>query len=196
MNTTHTAIRISASDSNALTEAKKVIQAGGIIIYPTDTVYGFGVDATNKTAIKNLNKIKKRTGPLSIIVSNMKMAFSISNLSQKQETLLSIKLGGANTIIVPLIPGFVHPLISGDDNTVGIRIPQHSFGTDLVSILGKPITTTSVNISGRPPLNNSEKIMDVFGHFVDLFIDEGDLLSSKGSKILKLEEEHFTVIRK
>ena len=196
MNTTHTAIRISASDSNALTEAIKVIQAGGIIIYPTDTVYGFGVDATNKIAINNLNKIKKRTGPLSIIVSNMKMAFSISNLSQRQKALLSIKLIEPHTIIVPLKPGFVHPLISGDDNTVGIRIPHHSFGTDLVSILGKPITTTSVNISGRPPLNNSEKIMGAFGHFVDLFIDEGDLLSSKGSKILKLEEEHFTVIRK
>ena len=183
MKTAHTAIRISASDSHALTEAKKVIQAGGIIIYPTDTVYGLGVDATNEFAINNLNKIKKRTGPISIIVSNIKMAFSISNLSQKQKMLLSIKLRGPHTIIVPLKSGFVHPLISGYDNTIGIRIPQHSFGTDLVGKLGRPITTTSVNISGNPPLNDSERIMDLFGHVVDLFIDSYSEIPETNSSI-------------
>ena len=196
MNTTHTAIRISASDSNAVTEAKKVIQAGGVIVYPTETVYGFGVDATNELAINNLNQIKKRTRPISIIVSNIEMAFSITILTQKQKKLVAKKLKEANTIIVPLKTGSVHQSISGKDNTIGLRIPDHSFGINLVRELCKPITTTSVNISGNPPINDPEEIMNSFSDSIDLFIDEGVLPPSRGSRILKLKDEYFEVIRK
>jgi L-threonylcarbamoyladenylate synthase len=196
MNTTHTAIRISASDSNAVTEAKKVIQAGGVIVYPTETVYGFGVDATNELAINNLNQIKKRTRPISIIVSNIEMAFSITILTQKQKKIVAKKLKEANTIIVPLKTGSVHQSISGKDNTVGLRIPDHAFGINLVRELCKPITTTSVNISGNPPINDPEEIMNSFSDSIDLFIDEGVLPHSRGSRILKLKDEYFEVIRK
>ena len=73
MNTIHTAFRIPVSDSNALAEAKKVIQAGGIIIYPTDTVYGLGCDATNKNSVKKIKEIKFRDKdkPLSIIAPSI-----------------------------------------------------------------------------------------------------------------------------
>ena len=196
MNTIHTAFRIPVSDSNALAEAKKVIQAGGIIIYPTDTVYGLGVDATNEFAINSLNKIKKRTGPISIIVSNIEMAFSITILTQKQKKLVAKRLKEANTIIVPLKTGSVHQSISGKDNTIGLRIPDHGFGINLVRELCKPITTTSVNISGNPPINDPEEIMSSFSDSIDLFIDEGVLSPSRGSRILKLKDEYFEVIRK
>ena len=196
MNTAHTAIRISASDSNAVAEAKKVIQEGGVIVYPTDTVYGFGVDATNEMAINNLNIIKDRTGPISIIVSNLEMAFSITILTQKQKKIVAKKLKEANTIIVPLKTGSVHQSISGKDNTIGLRIPDHGFGINLVRELCKPITTTSVNISGNPPINDPEEIMNSFSDSIDLFIDEGVLPPSRGSRILKLKDEHFEVIRK
>ena len=176
--------------------ASEAILNGGIIIYPTDTIYGFGVDATNKKAINNLNYIKKRTGPISVLVNNLEMAFAISKLSPKQKTMVAEQLQGSNTVIVPLKIGFVHPLISGQDNTIGLRIPNHNFGIDLVSQLGKPITTTSVNHSGMPPLNKVDDIMELFGSSFDLLIDAGDLPPSKGSKVIKLKETHFEIIRK
>ena len=66
MDNNYSANRISVSNSNAIQEAKIIVQNGGTIVYPTDTLYGFGVDATNEKAINNLNRIKKRTGPISV----------------------------------------------------------------------------------------------------------------------------------
>jgi L-threonylcarbamoyladenylate synthase len=110
--------------------------------------------------------------------------------------MVAEQLQGSNTVIVPLKTGFVHPIISGQDGTIGLRIPNHNFGIDLVSQLGKPITTTSVNHSGMPPLNKVDDIMELFGSSFDLLIDAGDLPPSKGSKVIKLTKTHFEIIRK
>ena len=196
MDNTYSSNRISVSNPNAIQEAKIIVQNGGTIVYPTDTLYGFGVDATNEKAINNLNHIKKRTGPISILINNLEMAFTISKLSSKQKKMVAEQLQGSNTVIVPLKTGFVHPIISGQDETIGLRIPNHNFGIDLVNQLGKPITTTSVNHSGMPPLNKVDDIMELFGSSFDLLIDAGDLPPSKGSKVIKLKETHFEIIRK
>ena len=195
MDNTYSANRILGSDPNAVPEAKNIIQSGGVIVYPTDTLYGFGVDATNGKAIKKLNHIKNRSGPISILINNLEMGFKITKLSPKQKKIVAEQLRGSNTVIVPLKTGFVHPIISAQDNTIGLRIPDHNFGIDLVSQLGKPITTTSVNHSGLPPLNKVDEIMELFGSSFDLLIDAGDLPPSKGSKVMKLKETHFEIIR-
>ena len=129
-------------------------------------------------------------------INNFEMEFTISKLSSKQKKMVAEQLQGSNTVIVPLKTGFVHPIISGQDETIGLRIPNHNFGIDLVNQLGKPITTTSVNHSGMPPLNKVDDIMELFGSSFDLLIDAGDLPPSKGSKVIKLEETHFEIIRK
>ena len=108
MDNNYSANRISVSNSNAIQEAKIIVQNGGTIVYPTDTLYGFGVDATNEKAINNLNHIKKRTGPISVLVNNLEMAFTISKLSPTQKKMVAEQLQGSNTDIVPLKIGFVH----------------------------------------------------------------------------------------
>jgi L-threonylcarbamoyladenylate synthase len=187
--------RISSDHKNALNLASDIIKTGGIVVYPTDTLYGFGGIASDSKIVKTINKVKNRNSPMSVIVSDLDMAFEVSVLSSKQRDILSKKLYGAITIIVPAKKGLFCSELLSDDFCVGIRIPDHSFGKNLVRLLNFPITTTSVNRTGETPLNNPDEIMNQFGGQIDLFIDEGTLPPSKGSKIYKLIGNSLSSIR-
>ena len=187
--------RISSQSSSANSLAEKIIKSGGIIVYPTDTLYGFGGDATDSVVINKIYHIKKRRGPISVLVSNISMAFVISNLSEEEKIILSQNLGGANTIIVPAKKRVLCPEIYGPNHSVGIRIPDHHFGKNLVQTLKYPITTTSVNHTGEPPLNDPDDIMKQFGNKIDLIVDEGSLPYSQGSTIYKLIDNKLEIIR-
>ena len=184
------------NSKNNLQTAGNVILFGGIIIYPTDTLYGFGVDARNEAAIKRLNKIKGRTSPMSVIAPDVNTVLNWSNISYQDWKLVKKFLRGTTTIILPVKEGIVHPSILGKDGTLGIRIPSHSFGPDLTSKLGFPITTTSVNKKDQKPLNKPNDIINEFDGELDLLIDDGELPDSKGSTIYKLEKSKLIVIRK
>ena len=184
------------SSKNALQAANNVILFGGIIVYPTDTLYGFGVDARNEAAIKKLNDIKNRTGPMSVIAPDINTVLNWTNISYEDWELVKKFLRGPTTIILPVKKGIVHSSILGKDGTLGIRIPSHSFGTKLTSKLGFPITTTSVNKTNENPLNKPRDIIDKFDGKFELLIDDGDLPNSKGSIIYKLEKSKLSILRK
>ena len=188
-------LRVSSQSPEAVSLAAEVIKSGGIIAYPTDTLYGFGGNALKNDAVKKINKIKDRNGPMSVLVSDITMAFEISHLSEEEKIVLSQNLGGANTIIIPAKKGTLCPAIFGSDHSVGIRIPDHLFGKNLVQMLKFPITTTSVNRTGEPPLNDPNDIMKQFGNQIDLLVDEGILPYSKGSSIYKLKGTSLKLIR-
>ena len=188
--------RVLVSSKNALQTAGNAIMFGGIIVYPTDTLYGFGVDARNETAIKKLNEIKGREGPMSVIAPNANTVLSWTNISYQEWELVKKFLRGSTTIILPVKKGVVHRSVLGKDGTLGIRIPSHSFGPDLARKLSFPITTTSVNKKNQNPLNNSNDIISEFDGQFDLIIDDGNLPVSKGSTIYKLEKSKLIVIRK
>ena len=188
--------RISLNSKNTLQVAKDIIYAGGVIIYPTDTLYGFGVDARNESAINRLNKIKNRIGPLSVIAPDIKTVLKWAKISAKDWKLVKKKLIGPTTIILPIKENIVSSLILGQDGSLGIRIPKHSFGPDLSNKLGFPITTTSVNRTNNKPLNDPDDIIREFNGEFDLLIENGILPESKGSTIYKLEKSKLTIIRK
>lgn len=187
--------RISAQSENAIQAAGNAILYGGVIVYPTDTLYGFGVDARNASAIDRLNKIKGRASPMSVIAPNASTVLSWTDISYEDWEMVKKFLRGSTTIILPVKEGIVHPAIMGDDGTLGIRIPAHPFGPDLCEKLGFPITTTSVNRHGDSPLNSPDEIVHEFGEEFDLIIDDGELPTSNGSTIYKLEKSKLKVIR-
>ncbi len=187
--------RIPLLDSNTLETAVEIIQKGGIIVYPTDTLYGLGVDATNGKAISKLNQLKNRTGPISIIVANKTKALSMVDLSMEDKALAEKVIGGKTTLIAKVSPHIVHPMILGNGQTLGIRIPDHPFGCNLTERLGFPITTTSVNRRSQPPLNNPDDIEKIFGDKIDLIIDDGVLPKSSGSEIFKIENHTLIQLR-
>lgn len=188
--------RVLLGSKNAIQTAANVILFGGVIVYPTDTLYGFGVDARSESALKRLNTIKDRTGPMSVIAPDVNTILTWADISYQDWELVKKFLRGPTTIILPVKKGIVHPSILGKDGTLGIRIPSHSFGPNLTSKLGFPITTTSVNKTNESPLNNPNDVIRKFDGEFDLLIDDGKLPDSKGSTIYKLDKSKLTVIRR
>jgi len=188
--------KVNCKSKKALLIAQKVILDGGIIVYPTDTLYGFGVDARNKLAIARLNKIKRRKSPMSVIMHDKNMVLSCIDIPQKHHYKINKYLKAKSTIIIQVKSGVVHPDILGDNKSLGIRIPDHNFGPILCKRLGFPITTTSVNRTGNMPLNDPNKIIKAFDGEFDLLIDDGIIQNSRGSTIYKFENSRIKVLRK
>ena len=188
---------INVDHPQAVKYAVNILEEGGVIVYPTDTLYGFGADTTNDEAINKINSIKgRRSGPMSVIASDKDMALGWMNITNTQIELIEQYLGGAQTIIVPVKPNIVSTKILGDKSTLGIRIPNNKFCNDLSFHFGKPIVTTSVNHAGEQPMNDPVQIESEFSSDVDLIIDAGTLPDSQGSMIYKFINNKIIVLRK
>ena len=122
------------------------LQAGKVIIYPTDTVYGIGCDATNKQAVSRVYSIKKRdpSKPVSVIMGSIRMIKEYCEVTQEQQKLIEKYLPGPFTFILKQ----KKPLACDTPGTLAVRIPDYAPIVKACEILGKPIVTTSANISG------------------------------------------------
>jgi|TARA_B110000495_G_scaffold32711_2_gene25528 L-threonylcarbamoyladenylate synthase len=171
-----------------------ILKNGGVIVYPTDTLYGFGCDAKNESAIQKVNSIKNRSGPMSVLAPNKKTASLWMNLSENEKKICLDKLGGATTIIVPVKGTTALPMIMGENQTLGIRIPEHGFCKSISSVFQNPITSTSVNRTGEPATTNPREINLEFGTEIDLFIEDG-IIDGKGSTIYIFNDRILEKVR-
>lgn len=186
---------VNIKSAEAVSNAFDILENGGVIVYPTDTIYGFGVDAKNDAAIQKLNHIKGRKQPTSVLAPDKKTALSWANISVEEKEPFKDKLGGNTTVIFPVKDGIVSPMILGKDNTLGVRIPHHKFCNTLSSMVSNPFTTTSVNKHGSLPLNDPDIIIKIFGHDIDLLIDGGNLEGNQSSIVFKLYHGALIQIR-
>jgi len=181
----------------ALNKAVLAIKRGGVIICPTDTVYGFLADATNKKAVDKIFKIKKRLKqkPLAIFIQNFKTAKSLALINKDQENFLKKIWPGKVTVVLKRKAGV--KLYGVDKKTIAIRIPKYKFLNNLLKKINKPLVQTSVNISSKDPLDKMKDILTVFGknNLVSLIIDAGDVKNSKPSKIIDLSQVVLTRLR-
>ena len=152
-------------------KAAGLLKKGEIVVYPTDTVYGLGTDATSKSAVEKINRLKRRPAslPLSVMVADHKMLFKYAKTNQMQKNMISGLLPGPYTLI--LEPKKKLPVSPG---TVGFRIPDHEC-VKLARYLGKPVTSTSANIHGKPTHAWIGEIKRIFKKEVALYIDAGKL---------------------
>ncbi len=197
----------------SLSELEKTIitlKNNGTLIYPTDTIYGLGCSATNEKAISRIFEIKKRTPvkALPVLVSNINMARKIAYIDKKKEEMLrkiwptSTKTStwegpGPITVILQkkdLIPD----ILTGGQNTIGMRIPNSKFNRILIESLEQPIVATSANISGEEP---DLDVRDIINRFTqekeqpDLILDAGILSQSEPSTILDLSGLKPKIVR-
>jgi tRNA threonylcarbamoyl adenosine modification protein (Sua5/YciO/YrdC/YwlC family) len=166
---------------------------GDVIVYPTDTLYGFGVDATNSYAIQNLNKLKGRSQPLSILLKNVSDVSTYAKITPEITAELESIFPGEYTILLPSINSELSPLVFNSSPLVGIRIPFHFFPLQLVELFGKPIITTSINRHGNEPLNDVTQVEVDFPN-IDIF-EDNDHTSSKGSTIIDMSQTPFSIVR-
>ena len=169
------------------------LQNGEIIVYPTDTLYGFGVDATNTEAIKKLNQLKGRAQSLSVIIDEIQNISKFSNITQNVYQHVKHILPGKYTVLLKSKNSCLSPLISNSSPLVGIRIPNHQFSLKLAKEFGKPIVTTSVNRHGEESMNDVNEIMRSFPK-INIF-EERKLLDSNGSTIIDMTQCPFKIIR-
>ena len=186
--------RIKSNSSLAVKKAINILNKGGVIIYPTDTIYGFGCNANNHDAIKKINSIKGRKGPMSVLAPNISTALKWMKLSKKEKSIVEQKLGGNTTVIVPVKDDVVSGLITGRNQSLGIRIPDHAFCNELSFNYPHPITTTSVNRSGYEPFTIPDIIENEFSNDIELLVDDG-IINGCGSTIYIFEDEDWKRLR-
>ena len=170
----------------ALVNVVSLLKKGGVIIFPTDTVYGFLADAQNKKAVEKIYKIKKRSKskPLSVFVHNFKMAMELAEINEKQVKILKRFWPGKVTAVLKRRLGL--ELYGVKKDTIALRIPNHQFLKKLLKEINRPLVQTSVNISTQEPLNNVDDIMAAFqkSKLVGLIVDGGNIKNAKPSKVV------------
>ncbi len=179
---------------DAINKASNIIDKGGVIIYPTDTLYGLGVDATNTNAIKKLNDIKKREQVYSIIVNSLVMLKKYAVITDSSMKIIKECLPGPFTVILNKKKSDLSNLVSLKLNTVGIRIPEHNFPLEIVKSLNRPIITTSVNIHGQKSLHDLNNISKNFNK-INIFSDDSLNKNSKGSTIIDCTKSKIKILR-
>ena len=186
--------RINWDNTGAVTKACEVLKKGGVLVYPTDTLYGFGCDAKNEQAIHTINTIKNRSGPMSVIAPSKDAVETWLKLPGGGKMDVLKKLGGATTVIVPVKDNIVSKNISGNNQTLGIRIPDHPFCQKLSQNYSNPVTTTSVNRNKQGPLTSPDEIIKEFSHEIQLVIEDG-IISGVASTVYLFEKNKWTVLR-
>ena len=182
-------------DEEIIFKAINVLADGGVVLYPTDTVYGLGANIFDKKAVKGVFEIKRRSylKPLSILVKDVETIDLVAKISMGQKNTMMEYLPGPYTFI--LDKGSIVPrIITSGTSYVGVRVPGNGLARRLAGIF--PITTTSANISDDEVLTNPSDILDQLDCDVDLVIDVGDLGPAKSSTIVDLTSFKPKIIRK
>ena len=186
--------KVSAMDSTI-----KVLESGGLVVFPSDTVYGLLCDATNEIAVKKLIQFKDRPAgkPVSVFC-NFDLINQLVTISNQQLAVLKQILPGPFTIILPS-KHKVNKLLESETGTLGIRIPMYQYIEGLVNKFNKPITATSANLAGRSPHYSVETLLkelsDKQKEFLGLIIDAGTLLRNKPSTIVDLSQTDVKILR-
>lgn len=180
--------------------AKEILNKGGVIIYPTETCYGIGVDATNEQALLKIGKYKKLQGtkPVSIAVSDMEMAEQYVELNETAKNLYTNYLPGPITVI-SLNKGQLKPPATSLQGTTGIRYPNYDFTLKMIKTFGKPITATSANVSYKPAPYSIKQLLKNLPkkslELIDLIIDAGELQKNEPSTVLDTTVNQLSVLR-
>jgi L-threonylcarbamoyladenylate synthase len=184
-----------------LEQATAVIQAGGVVAFPTDTFYGLGCDPLNATAIARLYEIKKRptNNPIILLIADPSLLtkcvdFTSSSVCAKYKTLAELYWPGPLTIILPALPLLPQNLVSAT-GTIGVRFPQHRIATQLAASVGGLITATSANLSGYPSTVTAEEVFDQLGNTVDYIWPAAHCQGGQPSTIIDITTEPAQLLR-
>jgi len=181
-------------------KALKIIQDGGIILYPTDTIWGIGCDATNTDAIKKIFALKQRDEAKSMIVL-LDTENKLESYVQEVPSIAYDLIEYAENPLTLVMPGAknISPALIANDGSVGIRIAKHDFCQQLIQRLRKPLVSTSANVSGKPSPQTfdevDQEIIDGVDYVVNL--EQHNTKKKKPSTIMSLNPDgRFEFIRR
>lgn len=189
--------KVSLGIQDQVEQGISILKQGGIVAFPTDTVYGLGADFNIHQAVKRVYTVKERP-------RNMALPLLLADTSQITEVaypvppiawlLINNFLPGALTIVLPK-SNSVPDIITGGGATVALRVPAHPVPVALAQGLGMPIVGTSANLSGRPSPLTADEVYSQFGNKIDLVIDGGRCPGGKESTIVDVTGETPVILR-
>lgn len=186
-----------APDDRALVLAAEVLQAGGVVVYPTETVYGLGASAWNPDAVRRIQIIKRRqeNKPILVLVHAEEAVFGLAaEVTDAGRALMRAFWPGPLTLVFTAAPHVPAELTLGL-GTIGVRIPDHPLCRRLAALCGYPITSTSANVSGTPVPSTIAAIESELGPGVDLYLDAGLLPTVLPSTVVDVSGPRPILVR-
>ena len=189
----------SLSEENILEETVGTLKAGGLVVYPSDTVYGLLVDATNGKAVEKLLAFKNRPrGKAISVFVDWNILKETVNIEKTLLEKLQELLPGPFTIVLPS-KHKVSPLLESEDETLGVRIPDSPLVNKLIAQYKKPITATSANLAGRSPHYSVTSLLNTLSSkkksLIDLVVDGGVLKKRKPSTVVDFTKSEIKILR-
>lgn len=181
----------------AFSRCKEIISRGGVVIYPTDTFYGLGVDPGNAEAVRRLFEIKGRSGdqPILLLLKDRSdVSTWAAEVNSEAERLMQRHWPGPLTLVFKA-KEHVLSLLTAGKGTIGLRVPGNNITRQLLSYLGSALTGTSANVSGRENPRTAEEAALAFGDRVDLILDSGPASCEKPSTVVDVSCGQMRVIR-
>jgi L-threonylcarbamoyladenylate synthase len=176
--------------------AVEKLKEGGVVAFPTDTLYALAADATNPAAVERIFDIKGREGgkPLPVFVSGVEMAARYASLTSEADALARRYWPGALTLVLTRLPDFESAALAGGE-TVALRAPDHPVALAILLGAGRPLTGTSANAARGPDPVTAADVIEALGDRVDLVLDGGACPQGRPSTIVDCTQSPPKVLR-
>jgi L-threonylcarbamoyladenylate synthase len=183
--------RTLAPDAKGITEAARLLAAGELVAFPTETVYGLGGDARSDTAVARIFEAKGRPSfnPLIVHVPDLEAVGTVAHVSPRARDLARAFWPGPLTLVLPVIDGAVSPLVTAGLSTVAVRVPAHPLAQALLRAFGGPVAAPSANPSGRVSPTRAEHVLAGLAGRIAAVLDGGPCAVGLESTILRADPE-------
>jgi L-threonylcarbamoyladenylate synthase len=187
-------VRLISADLHGLMAAATVVATGGLVCFPTDTVYGVGCDPLNTSAVEKVIRAKGgRIKAMPVLVKDLEGACTLAHISDGGRKL-AVKFWPGPLTIVQHAKEKV-PKVLAPNRTVGLRSPNHAICLELLRLCSGCLVGTSANITGHPPAISAEEAVNVFGDSVDLVLDAGRSPLGVASTVVDLTKNRLLILR-
>jgi L-threonylcarbamoyladenylate synthase len=186
------------SDSQGTTKAAQVILDGGVIAFPTETFYGLGANALDEKAVRKIFRVKGREEdkPLLLLVAERsRISDLVQEITPLAEGLMGKFWPGPLTLVFRASPR-VSPLLTAHTGKIGIRVSSHPVARALVEAVGRPVTGTSANPSGKPSSSTAQEVFQALGESLGAILDGGRTAGGPGSTVLDISGPSPRIVRK
>jgi L-threonylcarbamoyladenylate synthase len=186
---------LSLNHPKAIQRALEVIKEGGVIAFPTDTVYGIGVSAYQEDAIKKIYQVKERSQlkAIPILISEAEELNQVAQeIQPSTKKIINHFWPGPLTLV--LLKQSTLPQNLSKTSSIGVRVPDDNLTRELLRQAG-PLAATSANLSGQPSALNAFEVLEVLGGKIDLILDGGPARGGQASTVLDLTEEIPQIVR-
>lgn len=180
-----------------LTAAVSALKRGEVIVFPTETLYGLGADALNFSAVEKVFHLKGRdpNNPFPVLVADLVMVDSlVAAISPLAKLLMTRYWPGPLTLVLPARTEIPRALVNSRGG-IGVRLSSQPLATELVRLLGHPLTGTSANPSGQPGAQTVAQAKNYFNENISVYVDGGALHSRTGSTVAAIEKDRLRIIR-